>query len=190
MYIIGLIFVLFFVGCGANMNSFNINVEGTVDYSNNNSNNNTNTSGNTNTGGNTGTNTGSNTGGNTGTNTGSSTGGNTGSNVNITEGIGAQLSTKTALEVSSGTGIPVTGGASIEVQVYQNYQIMKYTTTLTKVRYSNNVSSISTEGIVNNDMARIPIGNNFIKIYFNQDGDSVSKIFEISATTSGTLPSS
>ena len=190
MYIIGLLFCLLFVGCDANMNAFNINIEGTVDYQKN-MNNNTNTKGNntgTNTGNNTGNNAGTNTGNNAGANTGNNTGNNTNTNTNITDNLGTQLGVRTALQVSAGTGIPTTGGESIEVQVYKDYLLMKYSKTLTKVRYSNDIASISDVGIVSNDMARIPTGNAFIKVYFNKDGDSVSKIFEI-AKPSKILPS-
>lgn len=179
MYIVILFFMLFFIGCDANLNSFNINIEGTVGYQKNAgiSNTNGNTNNNTNTNTNTNTN-------NTNTNTNNNA--NTNTNANITNNIGAQLSTATALEISSGTGIPVTGGdgQEVKIELYKDFIIVKYMKVITKIKHSLTVSSITELGSSNDKIGRVPKGAKFIKVYFNKDGDSISKIYEISPAVS------
>ena len=189
MYIMILSFlVLFFVGCDANMNSFNINIEGTVDYKQNMSN--SNIKANSDTTNNTTTN-------NTNTNDTNNTSNTSNTNntqQNIADALGAQLSTASALEVSSGTGIPVTGGDGdkVGIEIYKEDMIVQYIKTMTKIKYSLNIESITDLGLVNGSMGRVPVNTKFLKVYYDQDGDSISKIYEIQSivnvSSSGTLP--
>ena len=201
MHIVVLFFILFIVGCGANMNSFNINVEGTVDYQNNpnNSNTNSNTGNNTNSGTNNNTNTGTNNSGtnnntntgtnnNTNSNTNNSTNNNT--NANITNNLGTQLGTTSAIEVAAIGQTPSTGGVTLDVQVYQDYLIVTYPVALTKIKYYENDTSAGTDGLVNGTTGRIPRNSSYFKVYITEDGDPVTKVFDVTTPSSGTMPTS
>lgn len=92
---------------------------------------------------------------------------------------GVKLRTIPALEVSEKLGIPVKGGEIIDIKVYKNYLIMTYPKKLTKVKYSNNLESINELGIADNNIAIIPMGFGFIKVYFIEEDELSSKVFDI-----------
>ncbi len=90
-----------------------------------------------------------------------------------------KLQTIPAYEVSQEVGTPVQGGEIIDIKIYSNYLIMQYPQTLAKVKYSNNLANINIVGVVDDNIAIVPVGSSFIKIYFIKDNQSTSKVFDI-----------
>mgnify|MGYP000323123323 CR=1 FL=1 len=174
MHIIALLFFFLFFGCEANINSFNVDINGDTSYAQSDTNQESSGSATENTTNN--------------SNTQEPTTDNTNTTTNVDDDLGTQTSTFAILEVSSGSGIPVTGGESFDIEVYSSYLVFRYSLNLTKVKYSNDISSISTTGTVSGKVARVPNPSKFIKIYFNSDGDEVSKIFEVTLPSNSTLP--
>lgn len=95
----------------------------------------------------------------------------------------AKLKTIPAFEVSKEIGIPVKGGDILDLKIYSGHLIIQYPKTLAKVKYSNNLENINIIGIADDNIAIIPMGFGFMKIYFIDDGQLVSKVFDIIAPT-------